>query len=233
LLFDFIYLFSHSVRLSFPFFTRYILYRTHSWCSNTCARPQSGIVCRNRWIQYALCTGMHVAHHTNAWTDVISHNTNPYKSKHAKRGVQYVLRRNFGELEFDWDTQQVIVRVFDITGKSLISSAWSFDVLSGIIEPPSTIGQIQLSDYEHIYQRLHTSHNSTSTSIPQPNDWICINHRGVSSFGRKLFGVITPISVVMFLITLPFNMLMLLAWLIWRRYKCKKLHPIGNKLKQL
>jgi hypothetical protein len=172
---------------------------------------------------------MHIAHRTSAWTELISTTT----ASNNKPGIQYVLERNFGELEFDWKERQAIVRIFDINGNALIQTAWSFDVLSGIIEPSSSMtnNKLQLSDYEETYQRLYTNHHHNSTMIVQPNDWICLNHNGISSFGMKLLGVIIPISSVIFIATLPINILIIVVWLIWR-HRCRQ-YRIKSKFKQL
>jgi hypothetical protein len=212
------------LRYLFVFVLFVLFRRTHSWCSNTCARPQLGILCRSRLFQWALCAGMHWAHHTPAWTDLVDLTSlKPYESD-AKRGLQYVLERNFGEMEFDWENQQLIVRVLSRTGKSLISTVWPFSLLSGTIEPPAT-GLIQLSDYEKTYQRL-LLHN-----VSKSNDWICINHRGIPSLGAKLFGVMSPISVAAFIIFLPLHVTVFVLWTIWRlklrqnRFKMKLKKP--------
>lgn len=202
--------------------------RTHSWCSNTCARPHLGKVCRIRWIQWALCTGMHFAHRTPAWTDVIDSRTatpsTPSSNQHLKYGLQYVLERNFGEMEFDWENRQVLVRMFGHTGKEYISTAWPFDLLSGTHLEPIPTGRLRISDYERTYKNLFL-HN-----VSQPGDWICLNHRGVSSFGMKLFGVLSPICLAIFLVALPLIVLMMILWIIWRHRK--HMHRVETKQKQ-
>ena len=209
--------------------------RTHSWCSNTCARPHLGMICRNRWIQQALCAGMHFAHSTPSWTDVIRYrattnrtsiSATPSSKEHLKYGLQYVLERNFGEMEFDWENRQVIVRVFGDTGKEYIHTTWPFDLLSGTNQTePTPTGHLQISDYERTYQDLFR-HNAS-----QPDDWICLNHRGVSSFGMKLFGVLSPICFILFLVTLPINTLLIMLWMFWRHRKRQR--GIQAKRKQL
>ena len=211
--------------------------RTHSWCFNSCARPHLGIICRSRWMQRALCAGMHFAHHTTSWTDIVYYrattsttaSTTPSQSNHhLKHGLQYVLERNFGEMEFDWEHRQVLVRVFGHTGTEFIHTVWPFDVLSGIDHPTErkpTCGRLRITDYERAYQSL-ARHN-----VSQPDDWICLNYRGVSSFGMKLFGVLSPVGVVIFLISLPFNLVLLVVWMMWRHRK--RQYHVRTKLKQL
>ena len=188
-------------------------------------------MCRSPWMQRALCAGMHLAHHTTSWTDVIHYrdtttSTPTPSSNPLKVGLQYVLERNFGEMEFDWENRQVLVRVFGDTGTEFIRTAWPFDLLSGYnrTEPIPT-GRLRISDYEHTYQNL-LRHN-----VSQPDDWICLNHRGVSSFGMKLFDVLSPIGLVLFLVSLPINIVLLAMWMIWRHRK--RQYRIQAKLKQL
>lgn len=176
-----------------------------------------------RWIQWALCSGMHWAHYTPAWTEIV-HTSSPYESNDAKHGFQYALVRNFGELNFNWDTRQVIVRVLGNTGKVLMSTAWSIDLLSGISEPQSK-GFLKLTDFEQTYQRL-TNHN-----VSQPDDWICVNHRGIPSLGVKLFGVVSPICVALSIAFLPLIIVMLTVWLVWRHMRRQRL--IKLKFKKL
>ena len=170
---------------------------------------------------------MHFAHHTPAWTDIIDYRTiTPTKSSSKpplKHGLQYVLERNFGEMEFDWVNRQVVVRVFGHTGKEYISTTWPFDLLSGHMEPIPT-GRLHISDFERTYNTL-LLHN-----VSQPDDWICLNHRGVSSFSIKLFGVLSPICLATFLVSLPLIVLLMILWMIWRHRK--RLYRVQTKQKQ-
>lgn len=114
----------------------------------------------------------------------------------AKRGVQYVLERNFGEFEFDWDKRQLVVRILgQDPGRPLLSTAWDFDLLSGKVPAPQT-GKVHDSDYDQI-------HESLSKHGAEPNDWICVSHRGHPSLALKLFGVASPIFLATFIILLP------------------------------
>jgi hypothetical protein len=185
-------------------------------------------------MQQALCAGMHFAHYTTSWTDVIQYRATtttsaiptPSSNEHWKTGLQYVLERNFGEMEFDWENRQVLVRVFGHTGTEFIHTIWPLDLLSGRNQTELIpTGRLRTLDYERAYQNL-LHHN-----VSQPDDWICLNHRGVSSFGMKLFGVLAPVGLVIFLVSLPFNVVMIILWMIWRHRK--RQHRILNKMKQL
>lgn len=182
-------------------------YRTHSWCTNICARPQRSLMCRTMWFQKALCAGMHLAHNNYAWTDLIDEKSP--EDKGAKQGIQYVLERNFGEFEFDWDRRKLIVRILGEGGTPLLSTAWNFDLLTGKTPAPET-GKVDLLDYELI-------HESLSAHGAQPNDWICVNHRGNPSLARKLFGFVSPVVLATFITLLPLILPTLLGCIILRR----------------
>jgi hypothetical protein len=154
---------------------------------------------------------MHWAHWSTAWTELV-HVDSPHEAG-AKRGVQYTLERNFAELELDWDKKQVVVRVLGDNAKAepLLSTAWDFDQLNGAASssPPATISQ---SDYAQAYRRL-------STRGAELADWICVSRHGTPSVAVKLYGVVSPILVVLFLTFLPFNLILLIACIAWRRRK--------------
>jgi hypothetical protein len=152
---------------------------------------------------------MHWAHWSTAWTELV-HVTSPHEAG-AKRGIQYTLERNFAELELDWDKKQVIVRVLghNTAAAPLLSTAWDFDQLNGVASssPPATIPE---SDYAQSYRRL-------STRGAEVADWICVSSHGTPSVAVKLYGVVSPILVVLFLTFLPFNLILAVACIAWRR----------------
>jgi hypothetical protein len=167
--------------------------------------------------------GMRWAHHTPSWSDLVDVPI-PYEAHAQKRGRQYALQRNFGELEFDWEAQQVIVRVLDPAGDTVISTAWPWAVLSGTTAPVPT-GRLHTSDFAAVHQRW-LAHNVSQSNA----DWICLNHGGVPSIGVKLYGVVSSISVAVFIMFLPLHVLLLGLWMIWRRYR---LYQIDMKVKTL
>jgi hypothetical protein len=105
------------------------------------------------------------------------------------------------------------VRVLGDNAKAepLLSTAWDFDQLNGAASssPPATISQ---SDYAQAYRRL-------STRGAELADWICVSSHGTPSVAVKLYGVVSPILVVLFLTFLPFNLILLIACIAWRRRK--------------
>jgi hypothetical protein len=178
---------------------------THSWGTNICARPHTGLSCRNPLMQKGLKLGMHWAHFTPAWTHVIDLLDEPYEPG-AKRRVQYVLERNFGEFEFDWKRRQLIVRIFGMNADRgpILSTAFDFDALSGKSSLPQTTLASQAL-FQKTYERL-------APYGARDDDWICVSYRGQPSLALKVFNVVTPI-ILASLITL--SPLILLAFLVY------------------
>ena len=187
---------------------------THSWGTNICARPHSTASCKSKLVANSLATGMKFAHHNTAWTDVV-HVKDPYDPE-AKGGYQYVLERNFGEFEFDWEQRQLIVRVFgeEVDAPPLLSTSWDFDVLSGF-RPPTKAGNLSQSDFEDLLQEI-LSHGANE------QDWVCINSGGRQSLLLKIFGVISPIFLAGTLMSTPIWIPALLMFIMLRRMKGAK-----------
>jgi len=220
---------------------------THSWGTNICARPYSGAACQSRHVARALTAGMHFAHNNGAWTDVVDLRTpagSAPTDKNAtpriigddprtKKGIQYVLQRNFGELEFDWDNRQVVVRVFGQTRDGVavpfISTGWDFDVLSGL-KPVKQTGKIKGSDYERLYQRMLGAEGIRRHV--NEDDWICVNYRGYPSFARKMFGFISPITLAGFLMFGPPVLATVALAVLARRLVFRRRNAAASKVKQ-
>ena len=187
---------------------------THSWGTRTCARPHLSILCRWRLFQKALTTGMHWAHINGAWTDLVDLRGPPREG--AKRRVQYALQNNFAEFEFDWDSRELIIRILGekVGGKPLLSTAWSFDGLSGVTKFPET-GKVKPSDFQSIYKHL-------SVHGAQKEDWICVNYRGPSSLAHKLYGFFTPVMLAGSIVMMPLIVPLLLAYFVLLRPRKKK-----------
>jgi hypothetical protein len=190
---------------------------THSWGSALCARPHLSIMCRHVLFRKAFTAGMHWAHINGAWPDLVDWK-GPAREG-AKRGVQYSLERNFGELEFDWESRELVVRVLgeEVGGKPLLSTAWSFDVLSGN-SAMEEVGTIKPSHFKSMYKDL-------SLYGAQNEDWMCISYRGPPSFPLKFYGFITPVAVTLTIIVSPLILSLLLIYFCFLRRvkKAKKL----------
>jgi hypothetical protein len=179
---------------------------THSWGTNICARPHTGLSCRNPLMQKGLTLGMHWAHFTPAWTHIIDLLDEPYEYG-AKRRVQYALERNFGEFEFDWKHRQLIVRIFGrkVDGHPILSTAFDFDALSGKSSLPQT-PQASPAIFQNTYERL-------AKYGAREDDWICVNYRGQPSLALKVFNVVTPILLASLITLSPLILLVFLAFL--------------------
>jgi alkaline phosphatase D len=190
---------------------------THSWGNGLCARPRESSLCQSPYFQMSMRAGMHLAHLNGAWTEVV---TLDHRNAHegAKAGVQYSLDRNFGELEFDWEKRQVILRILgeDDSAPPLLSTIWDFDKLSGRTSIEET-GKVSAADYDKVFNDL-LSHN-----VATSKDWICINHRGLPSEKLQLFGVASALSFSMFLLLIPIVFPVLLACFLMRSKLQKRL----------
>lgn len=187
---------------------------THSWGTNICARPTSSLACQSPHVAFSLKAGMHLAHNNYAWTDLV-YESDPLDG--AKAGFQYALDRNFGELELDWDNQQVLVRFFgNDTVVPLISTSWTFDELSKEqrpIDPP----KVHRSDLDQMLQNLIRRGSANA------DDWICINHGGHPSFFLKLFGVLSPVFLAGSIMIAPVALPLLAILVLARRRSVKTL----------
>lgn len=182
---------------------------THSWGTRVCARPDSSIPCQIPYLDKSLTAGMHLAHLTHAWTDIVDIGKTSHEG--AKPRYQYSLELNFGEFEFDWEHRQVIVRILgkDKNAGPLLSTRWDFDALSGKTALEGT-GKIRPQHYNSIWRKV-SSHGA------QRNDWICVNYRGSPSLPLKVFGILSPASFAFFWMCLPVVLPLVLMYILMRR----------------
>jgi hypothetical protein len=190
---------------------------THSWGGpSICARPRSSLPCQSPTVAYGLQAGMHWAHVNRAWTDLVDTRDPNLQSlvrnkDGTKEKVQYVLQRNFGEMEFDWDKNEVVVRLFGHgrRNKPLLSTAWNLDALDAD-HPISP--EISSSKFDKIWNDLR-DHGSTMSG----DDWVCVNYRGNPTILLKLYGVLTPVLLAGAVMSLPVLLPALVAYLILLR----------------
>lgn len=190
---------------------------SHSWGTNVCSRPHGAPICHIPYFHSALKAGMHWAHNNHAWTDLVHLTETNHKSLSsqdenarghvvdgAKLKYQYSLEYNFGEFEFDWDQRQITIRILghDATKRPLLSTRWSFDLLSGHVPPVDT--KLTQTEYDKKYQAL-TAHDATN------DDWICLNYGREATFGMKVFGVISPVLISTTILIVPFIVPMILV----------------------
>lgn len=187
---------------------------THSWGTNICARPTLSLICQTPYFAWCLKMGMHWAHKSLAWTDVV---ITDQVEENARQGVQYALERNFGEFEFDWENRRMLVRVM---GQHLdhrqvmLSTSWDFDLLSGKNAPEQT-DTLSTTDYEGVYESL-SSHGV------QENDWICVNYGGQPSAFLKFYGAFSPIFLSGFLALFPVVFPLIISCMMMRRQSRRK-----------
>lgn len=88
----------------------------------------------------------------------------------AKEGKQFALDLNFAELEFDWEEEIVMARIFGKEAKTppLMSASWSFDQLSGRAALPQNAINV---DRDVLPQMSPSS----------PSQWICIPVGGIAN----------------------------------------------------
>lgn len=239
---------------------------THSWGTNICARPHSGITCRISYFHTALKYGMHFAHHNSVWSDLVHLTTTKNNNSdndigrgyvindNDKVGVQYSLERNFGEFEFDWDYNQLIIRIIGQQqspiavnhNKYLLNTQWNLDLLSGKI-PPSD-NYLNDNDFYKQYHKLiqynqligdNNNNNNYNHLMVHDDDWFCVNYQHDPSYLFKLFGVLSPVSISACIIFTPIILILYALYQITIRYrrhrrhwkKSKIIRPPINKIK--
>jgi hypothetical protein len=95
---------------------------THSWSTYFCAAPSPK--CQSWYTTFPTRNAMKLGYLINPWSEVIVSKGD----EGAKSGLQYILDRNFGELEFDWDKRSVQVRIFGIEEEQpLLSIPWRME----------------------------------------------------------------------------------------------------------
>lgn len=94
---------------------------THSWGTLPHGKLHSA------WTRYQSFVArqmMRSLHYTCSWTDVVDsdHTFLNGGFEGAKRGRQFSLEKNFGEIEIDWEINTVVLRSFGEDGRPLISA---------------------------------------------------------------------------------------------------------------
>lgn len=168
---------------------------THSWGTHICARPKELFICRSTFFNRIVGVAMHAAHHLGVWTDLVS---TDQSWEGSQRGLQYTIRRNFAELEMDWDNRTILTRVWgeDAHKPPIMSHRWDMDVLSGR-RSVSDQGLVTPADVTSAFNQLH------SHQIAQHGDWICVNYRGPASYEGKKYGFFVPLGIIVALSTFP------------------------------
>lgn len=124
---------------------------------------------------------------TNEDDDHCTNDSQLYESggaENAKKGLQYSLDLNFGELEFDWEKKILTVRTLgkELDSPPLLAAKYHFDQLSGASAFPGGDEGLR----EMIARNLSTTFDAHrldflprfSRSDTKQNQWVCIDHRG-------------------------------------------------------
>jgi hypothetical protein len=203
---------------------------THSWGTLTNGFIHDPTVLPS-WADYYMSlfarTLMRIYHTVLPWNDVmmasysLSHQTNPYENgggEGAGKGLQYSLEKNFGELEFDWESSTVAFRVWG-EGKDkppLLMSKMSIDRLSG--RAGDMHGSlVSKNDFRKASKLSHEAFES---------EWVCVNHRGLERSWQYVFGHCTSILLMMFIFPVPLLLpaLLLLYKMRRRRNNLRRRH---------
>jgi hypothetical protein len=158
---------------------------------------------------------MHVMHYVNPWTSLlVSSEENVYSGgfEGAKKGLQYSLERNFGELEFDWEERSVTIRSigedYTYSSSPLLSAQVKMDQLLGRIPMPNAeISEEDFSEEEALFDKF-----SSRTS-----DWTCIQHRGRVSMLQEFIGPVNTVVSLVSVFTVPILLPAYVVTLIWKK----------------
>lgn len=194
---------------------------THSWgtlSSPPLNDPDRQVSLWQRGESLLASTMMHVLHFSCPWTDLIhsEYSTDGRTLQHggegAKKGLQYSLLKNFGELEFDWDDRMVVMRTWgEDSSRPLLMTKVSMDQLSGrSLIPSNHLSSEDFRSESRMKPNLHES------------EWICINHRGRENNVSHLLGHIATGFVLTFLIPAPFFLPSLIILVMVRKASSRR-----------
>jgi hypothetical protein len=195
---------------------------THSWGSLNSPRlssPKQKPTFRQKYESFVAATAMRVLHSVSHWTDLMlpSSLDSEYHGNEGglgtKSGLQYSLEKNFGELEFDWESRTVVARTMgeDPHAEPLLMAKWSLDQLSGHEELLG--GSLTSQDFiEEAELRHHTVQG----------EWTCVNYRGRPTFLGQMIGYM--MALASFTVLFPFPMLLpsIVALFLFRRGQKRK-----------
>ena len=138
-------------------------------------------------------------------------------TENAKKGTQYSLQLNFGEMEFDWKKRMVKVRTIgkDLNASPLLSATFGFDQLSG--NEPMNGNKVINIERSMKYGKFAMDGNVVDDGL-----FVCINHRGTTSpiFVNIGFAFIGVFGIAFFLI--PICLVFYIIKWICQRQKAPK-----------
>ncbi|KAL7576107.1 hypothetical protein ACA910_000885 [Epithemia clementina (nom. ined.)] len=188
---------------------------THSWGTFNCPRVRNSIACRSPFIQFMSALSMHFAHLNHGWRDLIDYRGPRFEG--AKRRIQYSLDINFGEFEFDWDKEQVTVRILgsDNDKPPQLSMVWDFETLSTASDPT---GKLSSADFQRRFATM-----ARQSNVPQGSDWICLPNQGPMPAPVKVYGTLGAAVMGVSTCCAPFLLVPVLAVMYFYRNKKSKL----------
>ena len=129
----------------------------------------------------------------------------------SKVGKQFSLELNFGEIEFDWDQEAVLIRAIgkDPDAPPLLSASYSFDELNGEVDIPGRTTTIALSE-------RYGQHQMDGYVIGD-GKYLCMNHRAPYSRHGVLFGYGAILSLAFSFFLIPQLILCLAIYKLFSR----------------
>lgn len=190
---------------------------THSW--GTCFASTSKF--HTTWMYYPFHflskTIMLLAHFILPMPDLLNSNNARTNSglfenggkDGAKKGKQYSLELNFGEIEFDWDNGHVIVRAVGIDRSPLLSASYTINQLSGLQKMPGAIENIA----SHVKRGAWLRDGRLVDG-----KYTCLNHRGSAHIAHIVAGVAIETFWAMTLLLSPLIfIIMIINWALKRQ----------------
>lgn len=156
---------------------------------------------------------MHIMHQLRPWTQLLVSSDDPSIThdgglEGAKKGLQYSLERNFGELEFNWEEQTIAIRSIGEDGKPLLSSKVSMNQLNGFSQMDTS--GVTEEDFRAASMEGHPWSSS---------EWVCVSHRGRVGMGLEMLGHIRTVGAIGACFALPLLLPVYLLILLWRKHK--------------
>lgn len=208
---------------------------THTWGTPT-NPPLSKLTSQPTWrdLYRAMVsrTFMRLMHHicpwtdivvSDPWTDIVRHgryhraspkDLNSGGGEGSKRGIQYSLSKNFGELEFDWDERTVSIRSIgeNVDDPPLLMMKVSMDQLSGKVPTPGS----------KVHTRDFSAEAKMRARFQSEMDWVCVNHRGRENIVSHLLGHFLTGLTMAFLIPVPLLLPSVVFLLMVRRTSSRR-----------
>lgn len=143
------------------------------------------------------------------WTEIMVSNSETLENgggEGSRTGLQYSLDKNVGELEFDWESRQVILRALGENNKEgyppLLMASIPMDSLSGLRGIPGS--RLRTSDF--------LSEGGNRNATLSESEWICVNHRGIDTPHAHLLGL----GATALFLFLPSGFIFLLLFIVAR-----------------